>query len=1158
MTKKRKKHMRGNLLISYFISFLLLGILGACRDENPEEKGRDRGSGKILLESEVDQLYLSRVNDNGFADGDIMGVYIVDYVGGEPGELQNYGNRATNVQHTYHAEENKWTSAVDIYWKDSKTPVDIYGYYPFSSPEEVRSHSFEVKKDQSKPTDGRVMGGYEASDFLWGKVERVAPTDKVIRLPLRHQMSNALVTLKMGDGFTEDEWNGLEKSVLVQNTTRRAQIDLATGKVTPMGEAETTGTLPFCRDGEFRAIVVPQIVKAGKELFDITVGKTPYIFKKEVDFSYTPGKMHRFTITVNKKSDSGDYEFKLTGEEIADWEADLASHESEMKEYIVIHVEEPGTLDACLKQANKNYAKVQNLKLTGKIDKRDFDFMRDQMTRLQALNLKEVRIKKWEDGGTVYNNEDEIPSDAMGSKKSLARIILPDTLQSIGNSAFSGTTLSGSLIIPEGVVIIDAGAFSGCSSLNGKLSLPSTLEKIEANAFTGCPFSGELVLPPSVKKIGNYAFSGTHFSGNLILPEELEIIEFSVFDYCYFSGGLKIPRKIKTIPGYIFDHVPFDGNLTLPEALEGIENAAFNLNKFCGELKLPSNLTYIGDWAFMGNNFSGELMLPSKLISIGTEAFRDCYELNGTLTFPKEMVAISPSCFSGCSSLEKLIFPENIETIQEKAFSGCSGIQSIVCEALIPPYVAPGAFDGVPKDKFVLEVPELALAAYQTAPGWSEFKQIGAHHELICQPSAVKTLNKEHTQKIVLDAEGDWEVLSLPDWCSLSPMSGSKKTELTLTVHERPQGGEDIRKGDIIFKLKDKYYTTTCSVSQYNYEYEEDEIITLQQASKGKGVNLVFIGDGYDAEAISKGTYLKDMKQRVKDFFGVEPYATYRDYFTVYTAIPLSQEEGVGSVNRLRDTKFETTYTGESGLKCNTDAVFDYVRRIPGMDSERLKQTLIILTPNTTSYGGITQMWNDGSAISICPKSTQAYPYDSRGIVQHEAGGHGFGKLGDEYLYHNAFITQCPICGNISNEIRDAQALGWYANLSLTAKVHEVPWAHLINHNKYSGIVDVFEGGYMHTRGVYRSEQTSCMNNNIPYFSTISREAIVRRIKEYAGETFSFEEFVANDKLGAVNSYSRNWSWGECSGQPSASHQPPVIHRGSPIAGGSATRHIRH
>lgn len=56
----------------------------------------------------------------------------------------------------------------------------------------------------------------------------------------------------------------------------------------------------------------------------------------------------------------------------------------------------------------------------------------------------------------------------------------------------------------------------------------------------------------------------------------------------------------------------------------------------------------------------------------------------------------------------------------------------------------------------------------------------------------------------------------------------------------------------------------------------------------------------------------------------------------------------------------------------------------------------------------------------------------------------------------------------------------------------------------------------MHNRGVYRSEQNSCMNNDIPYYSTISRESIVKRIKRYAGETFDFEEFVANDKQGTM------------------------------------------
>ena len=53
----------------------------------------------------------------------------------------------------------------------------------------------------------------------------------------------------------------------------------------------------------------------------------------------------------------------------------------------------------------------------------------------------------------------------------------------------------------------------------------------------------------------------------------------------------------------------------------------------------------------------------------------------------------------------------------------------------------------------------------------------------------------------------------------------------------------------------------------------------------------------------------------------------------------------------------------------------------------------------------------------------------------------------------------------------------------------------------------------MHSRGVYRSEQNSCMNNDIPYYSTISRESIVKRIMAYAGEEYSFEKFVENDVI---------------------------------------------
>ena len=113
--------------------------------------------------------------------------------------------------------------------------------------------------------------------------------------------------------------------------------------------------------------------------------------------------------------------------------------------------------------------------------------------------------------------------------------------------------------------------------------------------------------------------------------------------------------------------------------------------------------------------------------------------------------------------------------------------------------------------------------------------------------------------------------------------------------------------------------------------------------------------------------------------------------------------------------------------------------------------------------------------------------------------------------------------------------------------MHQVGWSHLIFDPRYSDIVDIFEGGYMHSRGVFRSEQNSCMNNDIPYYSTISRESIVRRIKSYAGEPFNFEEFVANDKRGATL-VSRGADLIPGSVSAHTNSFPPVIHKGDPLA----------
>lgn len=1173
---KRVKHTLLYLLAAG--SMLLTG----CSDDFFGDKTEQHDSNRIQLSGDIDQLAVTRVNDNGFCNGDVMGVYIVDYEGNKPGTLKVNGNRGDNVRHTFDEPNYKWNSAYDLFWKDKHTHIDVYGYYPFANPESIEDYQFEVQKDQSKATENGEMGGYEASDFLWGKVSDVAPTTSVIRLPMAHRMSNARVTLIQGSGFAEGEWANLEKIVLTANVARKASINLSTGEIKTAGSAESTMTIPSRTNDEWRTIVVPQTVAAGTTLFSITIGGVPYKFTKNEALTYVAGKMMNFGIKVDKQTGSGAYKLTLVSESITPWENDLVSHDATAKEYIVIN-STPGGLKNAITAANKDYTQVRNLKITGQINAKDFYFMRDSMLRLSALNLKEVRIKGWgKNEENEENMDDQIPNSAfyfiqtVGGSNSLNRIVLPDTLKSIGSNAFYGCKyLSGSLIIPEGVTEIKRGAFNGCIGLNGILSLPSTLKKLgnrgeddmgdEGTDYYGGVFqncrnlTGNLILPDNLELIRGYCFSGcSGLYGELRLPAKLKRMGNCAFSSCSgFTGSLSIPQGITALPSEAFHNCGFNGTLTLHNGITNIANDAFANCHFKGELHLPKSLKVISENAFCNNDFSGTLTLPSTLTHIGSNAFAYNWRLMGILDIPQEVESIGENAFSNCKMLEGIIFPESMETIRQGAFNECYGINSIICKGTMPAHIESGAFDGVAKDNFTLEVPESAISQYQAASGWKDFKRIAAHHELVCRPSVACALSTEHKQKLVINAEGEWEVASKPNWCEVSPASGNKKTEVTLTIKGMAKNA-DSRDGKVVFRLKDKDYTHECSVSQYGYEYGEDEWITLQKATKGNngGINIVLLGDGFNAKDIASGKYLKDIKQEVEYFFGIEPYKTYRDYFNVYTAIPLSTESGIGTVNTIRYNRFNTTFTGGVGLKADYDEVFDYALGAPTVNKSNLNQTLIIMVPNSTDYGGICQMWEDGSAIAFCPQSTYGYPLDTRGVIQHEAGGHGFGKLGDEYIYHNAFIDACgcSCCGHVL-EFNGAKSLGWYDNLELTGKMHSVGWSHLIFDDRYSDIVDIYEGGYMHNRGVFRSEPNSCMNNDIPYYSTISRESIVKRIKAYAGETYSFEDFVKNDKRDAGIVESRAFG-GNGDQRTSGTYQhAPVFHKGSPLKMAKVRKH---
>ena len=226
----------------------MLGLLLSCTAEEWKQDPPGEGARRILLSGGIDQEFATRVSDGGFADGDAIGVYVVDYAGATPGVLSPHGNRADNLRFVYDAGAKTWTPDHDIYWKDNETCIDVYGYYPRSAdyPENMEAWPFEVRADQD--LEGRP-GGYEASDLLWGKAERVSPTDRAIQLQLHHLLSGIRVTLVEGTGFGAAEWDLAEKSVLVPSAIREAQVNLATGAVVPSGQKPDRATRAY-RSGQ--------------------------------------------------------------------------------------------------------------------------------------------------------------------------------------------------------------------------------------------------------------------------------------------------------------------------------------------------------------------------------------------------------------------------------------------------------------------------------------------------------------------------------------------------------------------------------------------------------------------------------------------------------------------------------------------------------------------------------------------------------------------------------------------------------------------------------------------------------------------------------------------------------------------------------------------
>lgn len=759
-----------------------------------------------------------------------------------------------------------------------------------------------------------------------GRAEKVQPTTDQIVINYHHQLAGVCVTLKKGDGITDTEWGKVDKTVQVDNTIRTCDFNLQTAALTLVGSADRNiQMLPQSSD-RYRAVVIPQTVEAGKSLISITIDGQSYSHTLTTPMKYVGGKMHNFTLTVNKSAATGNYVVSFTDGGISDWVNDETSHSFMQNQYVIIDCPEPGTLKDCIAAAGYDYKEMQNMKVKGVLTTEDFHFMRDEMGNLKHLNLNDIKVKhaklhfdyeKWED----VICDDIIPENAFYGNKSIRSLVLPSKLKRIGRQAFREMQLMFSTLeIPEGVTYIGEYTFADNENNGVELVLPYSLDSICSKAFYNNSYSCEFKMTDNLKYIGTEAFScgnweePSRMHGVFHLSSKLKEINEEIFGYFgnngSFTGDIVIPQGITSIGAHAFQGVAFKNrfNLVLPSGVVKLGGGSFAGKRFSNisfnndleeigsecfydaslpiQIKLPSNLRKIGSRAFWNSNIEGELVIPEKCMEIGDNAFSLCPITK--LTLPSKLEYINPEAFCSLRELKEITIPKFVDYIGDYAFSGCSSLQTVVCLNTVPPTVGTNPFgpgggysyheEGhIFFDKCVLEVPEQSIELYRNAEGWNKFKNITPHRELACNIPSITCMEKGGIREGVVRSEGAWEVSECPSWVTVTPSSSNdKKTEVKITVNSN--SGET-REGRIVFRLKNHDYTTYTDVKQVTADVKENQMITLQTATAGsKAIPLFLVGEGYNADDIASGLYLKDMKEQMEHFFSIEPLKSYRNY----------------------------------------------------------------------------------------------------------------------------------------------------------------------------------------------------------------------------------------------------------------------------------------
>lgn len=664
------------------------------------------------------------------------------------------------------------------------------------------------------------------------------------------------------------------------------------------------------------------------------------------------------------------------------------------------------------------------------------------------------------------------------------------------------------IVIPDNVKTIGYAAFRTKHSLEHSIRhvvFSSNITKIEEFAFAECNLE-DIILPKNLKHIGYQSFFNNLSLEKINIPQSVQKIEEDAFGWCHNLS--KFTGKFASDDGRL---LIVDGNI--------VAVAAHNLTN----ISIPRSVRHIGRTVFSNIQTLENVVMSNSVVSIGDQAFALNDKLKN-ITISDSVVSLGFGIVMGCG---------NLETINGKYASSdkrClikDGVLNSFAPYGLSYYEIPSSVTAIgdyafasimPQDE--VELKTIKLPDNLSYIGWSAF-DFSTIEEIVL-PYGVSLIGREafygafQLKKIYIQSLFPPQLFGCPkeDWEQMGRIFGDIHPEAKLYV---PELSVEIYKNQwpwwssMIEGYKFDNMLTDCHLStDYSHHLLVD---TLQTASIGRGINIVLMGDAYSDRQIADSTYHKDLKYLYENLFTEEPYKSYKEMFNVFTVNIVSPTEGYEhGVTALGGFFGDGTYVGGNDL-----AVIEYAKH--AISEEQLDESTIIVAMNSNRYAGTCYMYypeysnNDngaGLSISYFPKGGNAETFAQ--LLHHEALGHGFAKLEDEYAYESN--GQVPVS---TVDLHKEQQInwGWWKNIDFTNDSTTIRWSRLLLDERYhyDGL-GAFEGGLTYWTGVWRPTENSIMRDNTGGFNAPSREAIYYRIHKLAyGDEwkYDYEKFVEWD-----------------------------------------------